>query len=35
MIINEVDPLAFLNVVESKAVFGNGRGFLHIDDEDK
>ncbi len=34
MIVNEIDPHAFMNVMESKAVFGNGRGFIKIEDED-
>jgi uncharacterized membrane-anchored protein YitT (DUF2179 family) len=34
-IVNAIDPRAFINVIESKAVFGNGRGFIRIEDEDK
>ncbi len=34
MIVNDIDPHAFMNVMESKAVFGNGRGFIRIEDED-
>jgi len=35
MLVSQIDPRAFINIVESKAVFGNGRGFIHIEDEDK
>ena len=34
MIVKTTDPCAFMNVMESKAVFGNGRGFVRIEDED-
>ena len=34
-IVHDIDPDAFMNIMESKAVIGKGRGFIHIDDEDK
>ena len=35
ILVKAVDPHAFINVMESKAVFGNGKGFINIEDEDK
>jgi uncharacterized membrane-anchored protein YitT (DUF2179 family) len=34
MLVNDIDSNAFMNVMESRAVFGNGRGFIRIDEED-
>lgn len=34
LLIKDIDPEAFINVLESKVVFGNGQGFLDIKNEE-